>query len=466
MRITKISVKKLFGIFDHEIPMHDSRITIIHGPNGFGKTILLTMIHGLFNSKYKVFSDVPFEEFRVEFENDEGIYIRPFLEDDDQERDDTSKIVPYQAVEPPYAFTICHSQGGENVYIPMISDKQSAFRRRVDAILELDRIGGNRWLDVRTGFVLTMEDIVEKYNLGSELYKQYECGWFEDVKKKISTTFIQEQRLQSQMISEPSRSIYSSRSSYRRREALAPIKAVKKYSHEIVDKIRTTSDVYEKRSQEKERSFPGRVIGKSSYPEFKDLQERLEELEKKRKDFMKLGLLDDDKKDTPDIPQLSSDQENTDRDLADLAKNFFSIYVQDIEDKLSEFDEISKQLRLLTEIINKRFQHKQLTIDKQKGFIIFPSDNDSIPITSLSSGEQHELVLFYRLLFHVQPNSLILIDEPELSLHVDWQRNFLNDIQRITDLRKFDVLMATHSPMIIQDKWDWMVGLGEPEGDS
>lgn len=462
MRITKISVKKLFGIFDHEIPMHDSRITIIHGPNGFGKTILLTMIHGLFNSEYEVFFNIPFEEFRVEFENDEGIYIRAFSEDDDQERDDTSKIVPYQADdEPPYAFTICHLPGGKKSYVRMISDsdKESAFRRMVDARPELERIVGNRWQNVHTDFVLTMEDIIETYDLESELYSESDKEWFKQIKEEISTTFIQEQRLQSQMISE------SSRSFYRRRDALATIKAVKKYSTEIVAKIGETSNEYEKRSQEKERSFPGRVIGKSSYPEFKDLQERLGELEKKRKDFMKLGLLDDDKN-TPDIPQLSSERENTSRDLEDLAKKFFSIYVQDIEDKLSVFDEISEQLHLLTEIINKRFQHKQLTIDKQEGFAILPSDGDFIPITSLSSGEQHELVLFYRLLFHVQPNSLILIDEPELSLHVDWQRNFLNDIQRITDLRKFDVLMATHSPMIIQDKWDWMVGLGEPEGDS
>ena len=124
MRITKVSVKKLFGIFDHDIPMHDSRITIIHGPNGFGKTVLLTMVHGLFNSRYKVFSDVPFEEFRVEFENDEEICIRrddanqsSRSEDDNQERDDTSQITS--------DFTISHSKGGKAVdepYIPKVSD--------------------------------------------------------------------------------------------------------------------------------------------------------------------------------------------------------------------------------------------------------------------------------------------------------------------------------------------------------
>ena len=47
MRITKITVKKLFGVYDHEIPLNlDSRITAIVGANGVGKTIILRMIHG------------------------------------------------------------------------------------------------------------------------------------------------------------------------------------------------------------------------------------------------------------------------------------------------------------------------------------------------------------------------------------------------------------------------------------
>ena len=49
MRITKITVKNLFGIFNHNIPLNmDERITLIHGPNGIGKTILLSMINAFF----------------------------------------------------------------------------------------------------------------------------------------------------------------------------------------------------------------------------------------------------------------------------------------------------------------------------------------------------------------------------------------------------------------------------------
>ena len=70
----------------------------------------------------------------------------------------------------------------------------------------------------------------------------------------------------------------------------------------------------------------------------------------------------------------------------------------------------------------------------------------------LSSGEQHELVLLYDLLFNVQPGALVLIDEPEISLHVSWQKRFIEDLQRISRLVKFRSVVATHSPQIA-GKW-------------
>ena len=42
MRIASFGTEKLFGIFDHRIDLkNDQRVTLIHGPNGFGKTTLL-----------------------------------------------------------------------------------------------------------------------------------------------------------------------------------------------------------------------------------------------------------------------------------------------------------------------------------------------------------------------------------------------------------------------------------------
>ncbi|WP_353259232.1 hypothetical protein [Prochlorothrix hollandica] len=76
MQIQQISVSDLFGVFDHVIPLNvDERITIIHGPNGFGKTAMLRMLNGLFNSRYSVFRTIPFTKFRVEFDNGSHVEV-------------------------------------------------------------------------------------------------------------------------------------------------------------------------------------------------------------------------------------------------------------------------------------------------------------------------------------------------------------------------------------------------------
>ena len=53
----------------------------------------------------------------------------------------------------------------------------------------------------------------------------------------------------------------------------------------------------------------------------------------------------------------------------------------------------------------------------------------------------------------------MLIDEPELSLHIAWQQQFLKDLLDITDLSKFDLLIATHAPDIIHNHWEFTVDL-------
>ena len=74
------------------------------------------------------------------------------------------------------------------------------------------------------------------------------------------------------------------------------------------------------------------------------------------------------------------------------------------------------------------------------------------------------MVLFCEFLFETKPGSLILIDEPEISLHVAWQREFLSDLAEVAKLARFDALIATHSPQIIADRWDLKVELEEIAG--
>jgi predicted ATP-binding protein involved in virulence len=60
----------------------------------------------------------------------------------------------------------------------------------------------------------------------------------------------------------------------------------------------------------------------------------------------------------------------------------------------------------------------------------------------------------------------VLIDEPEMSLHVAWQQLFVRHLAAIVRLSKFDSIIATHSPQIISDRWDLTVELGRPNGEA
>ncbi len=67
------------------------------------------------------------------------------------------------------------------------------------------------------------------------------------------------------------------------------------------------------------------------------------------------------------------------------------------------------------------------------------------------------------LLFNVPVGGVVLIDEPEISLHIAWQLAFIPDVKKIAQLAGFTFVVATHSPQIINDEWDRAFRLGPPE---
>lgn len=86
------------------------------------------------------------------------------------------------------------------------------------------------------------------------------------------------------------------------------------------------------------------------------------------------------------------------------------------------------------------------TLDKNGNTI-----TDFKDIKFLSSGEQQILILFSYIAFNSQDGKLFIIDEPELSLHIKWQEDFLNQLEKITP-KGTQLIMATHSPILANKK--------------
>ncbi len=63
MRIEKITVSDLFDQFNHDLEFNEAeRITIMIGPNGFGKTMMLRIVNALFNQPIRTLARFPFRE--------------------------------------------------------------------------------------------------------------------------------------------------------------------------------------------------------------------------------------------------------------------------------------------------------------------------------------------------------------------------------------------------------------------
>ena len=69
--------------------------------------------------------------------------------------------------------------------------------------------------------------------------------------------------------------------------------------------------------------------------------------------------------------------------------------------------------------------------------------------------------MFYRLIFNTSINGIVLIDEPEISLHIEWQEDYLDRLIDICQMNGLQAIVATHSPNIVNGHFDLFVDKGE-----
>ncbi len=132
------------------------------------------------------------------------------------------------------------------------------------------------------------------------------------------------------------------------------------------------------------------------------------------------------------------------------------VYFDDFDSKYQEYKEILSKIELFTAIVNQRFMFKEMQISNTENRIVIQdSSGNVIKLSDLSSGEKETIALFYTLLFEAEDDTILLIDEPEMSLHIAWQGMFMDDLKNMT------VLIATHSPQIINGNRNLQIDLGE-----
>ncbi|MBV7271624.1 AAA family ATPase [Clostridiaceae bacterium UIB06] len=430
--INKIEIDKLFGRFDYEIVFDPKGVTIITGPNGYGKSTILRSIEALYEGDIAFFWKLRFQKLNIFFDTSKEIIsisksgngiilnglkipVSMFLKDEDYKTRNG----------------IFHSTTSK------FWDKIPTSKLSVDEV-------------AITPFYNEKEKIID-YSIVDNCnnVNQSDCKilWRKQYKRMLkrirlligSIYFIKEQRLISQ------------------KKNLRDEKQVVNVIEDLPSKFKRLiidiSSDYLSIANKLDSTYPNRLfdteVGISEDEYKKKMLEMTNKFEKLRK---------------YDIFEM---QNSANVFFKQEHAKALKVYFDDFNRKYEVYEDFIKKLDLFTDIINSRLSFKKIKISRENGIVIVDENcKDSVmKLNQLSSGEKQEIVLFYELIFETRNNTSLLIDEPEISLHIVWQRMFMDDLLKIVEYKGLKVIVATHSPQIINNHWDIQVDLGELYGN-
>ncbi|WP_405734844.1 AAA family ATPase [Streptomyces sp. NBC_00028] len=450
--LQRFAVSKLLGRFNHEFEFTpDAPFIILHGPNGVGKTRMLELIESVFRFDVFKIAESHFASLSMVFSGGERLIIhnkthayqgnmrmRPInltfrLSGKKYGKSGVSGAINFPTDEIPLA-----------VWREVQNEMMQAVERDASPSMKLQMLEHSGGAYLPQHYRLTPGAARGKALLDLQEFDR-EIVEFLD---QFDIHMVETQRL---LI------LNQGGEAARRRspESHPQRMKVSECARDLANRLAASLTENSRRSQELDKSFPRRVLDDSTFdvvPTEPEIRAAYEEQSKLRNRLAAIALLDE----SMDVPLQGGE-------LVSWQRKVLWTYLQDSAHKLSTFQDLLNRVELFKSIIKSRFLFKRMIIDREAGFR-FENDNEQrISPSQLSSGEQHEIVLIYDLLFNVRTGSLVLLDEPEISLHVAWQQEFLADIQRIAQLSNLRFVVATHSPLIINEWWGQAVALNAPE---
>jgi hypothetical protein len=124
--------------------------------------------------------------------------------------------------------------------------------------------------------------------------------------------------------------------------------------------------------------------------------------------------------------------------------------VRDIDRVEQRIEEATAPRTKLQSLIQEMFSGGKVIRFEDQTIKIESGHQEDISLAMLSSGEKHILLLFVETLLAEQ--SSLIIDEPEISMHIDWQRKLIASMQQLNPSAQ--LIMASHSPEIMADVED------------
>ncbi len=113
--------------------------------------------------------------------------------------------------------------------------------------------------------------------------------------------------------------------------------------------------------------------------------------------------------------------------------------------------QLSEPKKKFQDMIDRLFNETGKQLIRSKNEILFTQIGEELTPYQLSSGEKQILAILLTVLIEDNLPYVLFMDEPEISLHIEWQKNL---IDMIMDLNPHvQIVLTTHSPAVIMNGW-------------
>ncbi|MDE7402278.1 MAG: AAA family ATPase [Muribaculaceae bacterium] len=437
-----LSVKKLFGSFDYELSLvKGSSPLVITAPNGYGKTTLLTILNNLRLGNLIYFWRLQFSEIHLKFGENFNLCVKS-LEGDISESSESIEDSEESNIEHSVVFEV---EGQPNTRLELSRSRLIEIIRQPSSIRFSEVILAV--LDQENSLVANTDLLLENYaeDILAALSKTQDSSLVLSLASLPQVVYIKADRLTRDK-SEELRFKHKIRgvNEISREEEIYAI------SQALESQLNIEYRKYLAISQKSDKEFVNNLLHESEDISKEDYELEVKAVEKKIKTLVGYGLVN--KFTLPEYHEQKS--------------FVLKAYLKDLNTNFASYDTIVRKLNLFIELINKKqMTRKTITVTRKSGLRAVSEDGSFLRLETLSSGEKNQIILLYDLIFCTPANSVLLVDEPELSLHVAWQMDYLEELEDIAKRNDLMVIVATHSPHIIGERWEQCYDLYEATND-
>ncbi|CDD48662.1 excinuclease ATPase subunit [Bacteroides sp. CAG:875] len=430
--IKRIKITELYGLYSYDIVIPEKQnLTILTGPNGYGKTTILHIIEHLLQCEFWFFYFLDFKNITISFDTNKFISIsknskqadnRPnyIAQENETEEIETSDSKPIQV-----DIKLAENTINQINEIETFSVTNIYIQRLRRSFARPTLYDENNSLDLA-------EILETNYKLKEDTYLENQCRSLFMFLQEHKCNFVKEQRIITPNL----------HSSYERRRITKDSEyTIDSIAQELKDFYAHKQFEFAIKSQRIDTSFIQRLVNEECQTyEDETFYKKLEKLKERLRSYQNYGLI----RETNILEKYPNE-----------LKKVLSLYLNDMENKIEVFDLFYKQLSTFDRFVSeKALSHKYIRLNTEKGICVYNEQGNEIPLHKLSSGEQNLIILYYKLIFTGEKNTILLIDEPENSLHVAWLDSMLEDYKQIVEKLGCQIIIATHSPTLIGDNWE------------